>query len=136
MSICQMCHGHHERPTSHANLTREYYRVLIAALRYVAYRNGYALTVHGSLGMDIDLVAVPWRESATSPEFVAEAIRKCAEAIIGTVSVRPQDPNPTLKPCGRLAWSFYLGLYELDVPYIDLSVFPVPQADPTKDGGQ
>lgn len=129
MGICQSCQRRAPRPTKHAHLTREYYGVLIQALRHVAFRHGYALTVHGSLRTDIDLVAVPWRESAVSPEVVAEAIRAAAGLIIGSIEQRPGDPNPTKKPCGRLAWSFYLGPYTLDVPYIDLSVFPPRNAD-------
>lgn len=124
MSLCQICHGRTPRPTTHAALTREYYGVLIAALRHVAYRFGYALTVHGSLGMDIDLVAVPWRDTCAGAAGVAEAIQRAAEAIIGRAEMRAGDPNPKKMPCGRLAWSFYLGSPELDVPYIDLSVMP------------
>lgn len=124
MSICVICHGREERPTTHAHMTRDYYRTLIRALRYVAYRHGYALTVHGSLGMDIDLVAVPWRECPCSQESVAEAIRATAAQIIGYCQVHSRDEGrlPEKKPCGRLAWSFYLGPEGCDVPYIDLSV--------------
>jgi hypothetical protein len=60
-------------------MTREYFEVLIKALRHVAYRHGYAIAQHGSLGFDIDLVACPWRDSCTDPSSVAEAIRSTAE---------------------------------------------------------
>ena len=58
--------------------------MLIHPLRFVARKHGYALTVHGSLGEDIDLVAVPWRTHCTSQEAVADDIRRTTEAIIGT----------------------------------------------------
>lgn len=129
MSICEMCHGRQERPTTHGAMTKEYFDVLIKALRHVAYRYGYALTVHGSLGMDIDLVAVPWRDSCCDQASVAEGIRTAAEAIIGCAEIREHDKphTPTKKPCGRLAWSFYLGPEGCDVPYIDLSVICPPE---------
>lgn len=127
MSICQICRGKEERAAPHARLTREYYDVLIAALRHVAYRHGYALAVHGSIGFDIDLVACPWRDAAVDAASVAEAIRSTAEAIIGTAFLAPHEESrqPEKKPYGRLAWSFHLG----GGPYIDLSVMPTTHAD-------
>src|SRR2546423_1009621 len=83
MSICQVCRHHEERPSPHARMTREYFRVLIRPLRHVAERCGYAIAVHGSLNYDIDLVACPWRENAISPHSLAEEIRLTAERIIG-----------------------------------------------------
>lgn len=121
-----MCPFKAERPCSYAARTREYYDALIAALRYRAYRCGYALAVHGSLKTDIDLIAVPWRDSAVDAAFLAEEMRTLAEQIVGTARTRPGDPNPTKKPCGRLAWSFYLVPDGMEGPYIDLSVMPVP----------
>jgi len=107
-------------------MTREYFRVLIRPLRHVAERCGYAIGVHGSLKTDIDLIAVPWRESAVAPAYLAEEIRKTAEQIIGSARIRKADPAPEKKPCGRLAWSFYLSpLDEIPGPYIDLSVIQV-----------
>ena len=116
-------------------MTREYYRVLMAPLRHVAERYGYALTVHGSLGMDIDLVAVPWRESCAPAADLADALRRTAEIIIGRAETRPGDPNPMRKPCGRLAWAFYLGPWSGDVPYIDLSVIAQDAALLAQEGG-
>lgn len=123
MGICLICQGKNVRVSPHAHLTREYYEVLIGPLRHVAQRYGYALAVHGSLGYDIDLIACPWRDSAPGAASLAEAIRVAAEAIIGTAYQREQDKNPEEKPCGRLAWSFYLA--PEPGPYIDLSVMPM-----------
>lgn len=129
MSICPNCERRVERAAPHAAMTREYYEVLIKALRHVAYRCGYALATHGSLGFDIDLVACPWRDSCVDAIYLAEEIRKTAERIIGVAEVwmRDKDRLPQKKPCGRLAWSFYL-VHEgcgYQGPYIDLSVMPV-----------
>lgn len=129
MSICGLCKSRAERPAPHEHMTREYFDILIRPLRYVAYRCGYALAVHGSLKFDIDLVACPWRDSAVAAEYLAEEIRSTAEKIIGTCKIWKKDEGrlPEKKPCGRLGWSFYLveeGC-ELLGPYIDLSVMPI-----------
>jgi hypothetical protein len=110
------------------NRTSDYHRaecsrmakILITPLREVARRHGYALGVHGSLQYDIDLIAVPWDDSATDAESLADAIRKAVEAVAGKGYTNPLDPNPTQKPHGRLAWSFHFGVG----PYVDLSVTP------------
>lgn len=103
----------------------EYYHVLIRPLRHVAERCGYALAVHGSLRRDIDLVACPWRDSAIDAGSLVEHLRKTAEVIIGFCHERKADVGrqPDKKPCGRLAWSFYLR-HDDEPPYLDISVMP------------
>jgi hypothetical protein len=107
-----------------AEACQQYYDILIVALRYAAFRYGYALAVHGSLKRDIDLIACPWRDSAPGAHSLAAEIKKVTAAIIGTAREREVDPNPSKMPCGRLAWSFYL-THEDAGPYIDLSVMPM-----------
>lgn len=125
MSICPNCDRRAERPCAHEHQTREYFEVLLPALRYVAYRCGYALAVHGSLKTDIDLVAIPWRDVSPIPaEALAEQLRQTAEMIIGIAVVRPGDKEPTKKPHGRLVFSFYLVPSGYPGPYVDLSVMP------------
>lgn len=127
MAICGRCQARTERPCTYPDKTREYYDALITALRHVAYRCGYALAVHGSLRTDIDLLAAPWRDSAVSAEHLAEEIRLTAERIIGTARIREFDKLPEHKPCGRMAWAFYLQPEGVEGPYIDLSVMPKQQ---------
>src|SRR5258708_6210270 len=109
------------KPDRRADLCREYYCALIAALRHVAYRCGYALAVHGTLRRDIDLIACPWRDTAVSAPYLINEIRKATEAIAGTARVKEGDQFPEKKPCGRLAWAFYLTHLD-DGPYLDISV--------------
>lgn len=108
-----------------AEACQEYYDALIAALRHVAYRCGYALAVHGSLKRDIDLIAVPWRETAVGADYLVGEIVKVCEIVIGTARFRDVDSDrlPERKACGRLAWSIYLS-HRDDGPYIDISVVP------------
>lgn len=122
--ICQGCGTRAERPCTYSARTKEFFDAMLPALRFVAYRCGYALAVHGSLKTDIDLIAAPWRESAVDASYLAEQIRLTAERIIGTARMREADKNPEQKPCGRLAWSFYLQPEGVEGPYIDLSVLP------------
>jgi hypothetical protein len=119
------------KPDPRAEQCQEFYDALIDALRYAAYRYGYALAVHGSLKRDIDLIACPWRDTAPDAYAVAAEIKKVTEAIIGFAREREADRNPTKMPCGRLAWSFYL-THEDTGPYIDLSVMPMIRQDEQK----
>lgn len=113
------------KPDRRAEQCREYYRALISALRYVAYRCGYALAVHGSLRRDIDLIACPWRDTAVCAASLIESLKKATEAVGGTARFRKheEDGRPEQKPCGRLAWSIYLTELDED-PYLDISVMP------------
>lgn len=118
-----------------------YYKQLIGPLREVSRRLGYALTVHGSLVRDIDLVAVPWSDGAVSAKILAKAIQHKAREIVGYAEPHPVEStstNPkwfrdglngyvrkmgriTAKPHGRKSWTFHL-LRTHDGPYIDLAV--------------
>ena len=130
MSRCQICNSSSERAAPHASITREYWDIIQKPLRHVSQRCGYALAVHGSLGYDIDLIAVPWRDSAVNAACLVEEIRKTAEVIIGICLIRECDKAighaPEKKPYGRLAWSLYLVPDHPAFlgPYLDLSVFP------------
>lgn len=135
MSICGNCNARAERPCTYEPMTKEYYGVLINALRHVAYRYGYALAVHGSLKTDIDLLAAPWRDGAVDAASLVEAIRSTAEKIIGVARIRDieKDRLPEKKPHGRLAWSLYLTAFDSTPgPYIDISVMPKGETVPSK----
>lgn len=103
-----------------AEATRRKHRRVIDAVRDAARAHGYALTEHGSLARDIDLVAIPWTDAATDAATVAEAIRLALVEANGIAFVAPANPCPRAKPHGRLCWSFHLG----GGPYVDLSVTP------------
>jgi hypothetical protein len=122
--LCKQCGTREDRPCSHVQMTREYYRVLIRPLRHVAHRYGYAIGVHGSLKRDIDLIAAPWRISPSSAASLIEGLREAAEKIIGFAEIREETRYPERKPGGRLAWSIYLVPRECDGPYLDISVLP------------
>lgn len=91
------------------------FAIMYPRLVEVARARGYALTVHGSMARDLDVVAVPWTDRAAEPFVLAEALRDR----VGGVGHNGW-PLPRAKPHGRLAWSIHLG----GGPYIDLSVVP------------
>lgn len=113
-----------------ARLARRWCRKLLGPLREIAWDHGYALCVHGTIRRDIDLVAVPWIEWATSAEALIEAF---AEEIARYVDPRVAEYDATRlayrrrqpgldRPHGRRCEVFHLSYKFGDAPYIDLSV--------------
>lgn len=118
-----------------------FYSWIIPRVTEIARERGYALGVHGSLGRDLDLVAVPWVDYAKSAEELIEAIRADLGGIIiesGTKGGRYNPTtggfdeviitNPSSKPHGRLAWNIHLECGA----FLDVSVMPL--APPRDDG--
>jgi hypothetical protein len=92
----------------------------------VARECGYALAVHGTLGRDLDLIACPWTDAATSAEDLAG---KMAEALAwqftdGTHHVI-EGPKGE-KPHGRRCFTFPFMAHW----FVDLSVMPRLNCEP------
>lgn len=92
----------------------------IERVREVARDCGYAIAVHGSRQRDLDLIAVPWVESAINPYQFVDALLERLDHL----RVKPYEErlleNPERKPNGRIAWAL------IGAPacgYLDLSVF-------------
>lgn len=97
-----------------ALVTREH---ALAAARNAVRGQGYAVAVHGSQVRDLDLIAVPWQETALTAQDVAEII---ADAIPGVIVGKPEK-----KPHGRVGFTIYpRWTYGFDRWYVDLSVMP------------
>jgi len=114
--------------------------LILPPMRLAARDAGYAITVHGSLNRDIDLVAIPWREhNIADPDLLVISLAGAVRAITGRcnyMSGRNADGDGppvkwTAKPHGRkaatlLAWC---GQNSAD---IDLSVMPMtPEGEAT-----
>jgi len=87
----------------------------------IARRHGYALSIHGSVERDMDLLATPWTDEAVPAEQLMQAIASyadtCMSAMFGSaVTVL----GPDEKPHGRRAWLIKVG----NGSCIDLSVMP------------
>ena len=88
-------------------------------LAHCARNHGYALTVHGSMLRDVDLVAVPWVTRCKAPSTLAKSILGLVTAMSGREKVFVHmNKKPTQKPHGRLAWSIH---FSRDA-YLDLSI--------------
>lgn len=94
------------RPTMYAHRVHE--------LQTICASNGYALALHGSMQRDLDAVAVPWTDRATS----AETLVAC---ICGGMGLSIGPGSPADKPHGRRVWT--LMLWEWG--FVDLSVMPL-----------
>ena len=104
------------------------YVSMIPPLTEAAREVGYALAVHGSMGRDLDLVAIPWTEEAVSAEALIMRLLSAAGFLHAHLPHRDGSKPPdqadgdvgAVKPHGRRAWSIHFdnGLY------LDVSVMP------------
>lgn len=99
----------------------DYARVFTMA-RCVAWSYGYALALHGSFTRDLDLIAVPWTDTANDPKHLIARIAKVTGLSI--------QGEPTVKPHGRKAWSLLFTGFD-DPRWIDVSVMPRLAFDPS-----
>jgi hypothetical protein len=99
-----------------------WYAVLYVRLVDRARRLGYALAPHGSMKRDLDLIAIPWTESAVSAQELVKTFAEICNGYLAQSKPRQGEKYrvPTIKPHGRRAYSIHLG----GGPYIDLSVMP------------
>jgi hypothetical protein len=86
---------------------------------------GYALAVHGSLGRDYDLIAVPWIEEAQPAEALVDALAEACDGWSPEWAKAEDEPEPVKmprpRPHGRRAWLIY---FKGASDYVDLSVMP------------
>lgn len=97
--------------------------LILPPMRRAAKEAGYALTVHGSLNRDIDLVAVPWVENGLwSKEALRDALCGAVRGVTGRCNYI-SNRDWTVKPHGRFACTLmcWCGQSTAD---LDLSVMP------------
>lgn len=94
---------------------------IVPILSELARKLGYAITVHGSMANDLDVVAVPWVDEAVSAQELYEEV---CDRFSFYRDQTIEDPHhllgPTEKPHGRIAWTIPLA----GGCAIDLSVTP------------
>lgn len=76
--------------------------------------HGYALAVHGSVGTDFDLIAVPWVDEAGKPEdVIAECLKRFA------FDQPPDQAKPAPRAHSRCAYKLHLsfGDCSLDISF-------------------
>lgn len=88
------------------------YISLYLSLQKRAEELGYALTVHGSVTRDLDVVAIPWTAEAVETEvLLAEMIKHCGGHLHSRDWMMPRAH-------GRITWAIHFG----DGPYVDISI--------------
>lgn len=79
---------------------------LFPILSELAQEYGYALTVHGSVSRDFDLVAIPWTESAVDPRYLVESIiTRIRENSLFPMSIEEIMGGVEMKPHRRVAYT-------------------------------
>ncbi|KWR82506.1 hypothetical protein [Pseudomonas sp. PI1] len=88
------------------------YACVYAQLAEVARQHGYALSIHGSLAADFDLVCIPWAKEVSEPQAVVDQITR--EFAIEQVTGYEQKEH------GRIATtiSFSFGECRLDLSFM------------------
>lgn len=121
-----------------------FYACLYHGLCDIARRHGYALAIHGTVTRDLDLIAVPWTDSAVDAVTLRDALmahigavdyegltrrqfpdnEELVQKILGDERARKKEPHDAdgacLKPHGRRAWNLYMDFGAK----VDLSVMP------------
>lgn len=101
--------------------------LIIGPMRKAAKDAGYALTIHGSLQRDIDLVAVAWVErDVAHPDELITSIAGAARGVIGRCNVQVEREGGlrvTHKPHGRRAYTLVVWCGENSAT-LDVSVVP------------
>jgi hypothetical protein len=106
--------------------------LILPPMRRAAKDAGYAITVHGSLNRDIDLVAIPWREhNIVVPDSLVVSLCGAVRGVTGRcnfMSSRNDDGSGSIvnwapKPHGRQAATLLVWCGE-NSANLDLSVMP------------
>jgi DNA-directed RNA polymerase subunit RPC12/RpoP len=105
-----LCHHPVREAESQAQLKRQ--DRAIERIRKVARDHGYAVAIHGSRERDLDLIAVPWTEEASSAQKLLDALSERENCIYGP---------PNERPHGRVGYVLHgFG----GCKYVDLSITP------------
>lgn len=99
------------------------YAMLYPFLATRAQECGYALSLHGTLGNDLDIIAVPWTDAASSAEDLVANILKWSDDVIEIHADDVNNGKEGVKPHGRRCWTLHL-MARVGA-YIDLSVMPL-----------
>lgn len=97
------------------------YACIYPQLAELTRRHGYALSAHGTMGRDFDLIAVPWTENPSPKEAVIADI--CESFAIRQVG------EPGAKLHGRVAYTLSLSFGECALDFSFMPVIPTNDHD-------
>lgn len=95
----------------------------IEPLRNAARMHGYAVAVHGSVSRDIDLIAIPWTESADEPDTLIDAVRGAIAGALGKCHRQGGNERWVEKPHGRRVATLFAWVGETSI-HFDFGVMP------------
>jgi hypothetical protein len=94
--------------------------LILQPMRVAAKNAGYAITVHGSLNRDIDLVAIPWIDRCQDADRLVQVLCGAVSGITGSCL---RHEEWTIKSHGRKAMTLLIYCGQ-DHKQLDLSVMP------------
>lgn len=96
-----------------------FYATIWNDLRQAAMNCGWALGLHGSLASDMDIMAMPWIEDATTADIMIKNLIKCFGFSDFWIEYQMQVDR-TSKPNGRVVYTIpiYADFY-LDINVIE-----------------
>ena len=103
----------------------DYARVFTIA-RCIAWSYGYAAVVHGSYTRDLDLLLVPWEDSAKGNNDQLVALIAQGAGLISS------GHPPSEKPHGRKAYTLLFSK-AADPRFIDISILPIYPQEKTNE---
>jgi len=83
-------------------------------LAEIARSHGYAMAVHGSVARDLDLICIPWTDSASGPQAVVDEITT-------KFAFKETDKPPRLREHGRIVYTLSISFGDC---FIDMSFMP------------
>jgi len=106
----------------------DYARVFTQA-RIIAWSYGYACLAHGSFTRDLDLLLVPWTDTAQ-----ADDVDYFAPRIADAAGLKVSGHPPSIRPHGRKTWTLLFPGFA-DPRWVDLSVLtPNDRIQPPRSG--
>ena len=108
-----------DRKSITTNGKAAFYACIWDDLRNAAMNNGWALGLHGSLASDMDIMAMPWTENASSVEVLMQSLSDCfAENPFKNEHCIPHYD----KPNGRVVYTMSIWAdFHLDINVMNLT---------------
>ena len=100
-----------------------FYESCVPKLKAVAKEHGYALGFHGSFRRDLDVIAVPWVASYSSPDLLANALMKAASGFTQSSITWDTKPNGRIATALPICIPRWEGCHSIiSLGHLDLSV--------------
>ena len=89
-----------------------FYAMCWEDMRKIAHENGWAIALHGSLNMDLDIMAMPWEEDCKSADDFIKSLANLFETPFPILKYR-------VKPHQRISYNLVIyGNFSIDIQMI------------------